>query len=60
MELAPASEAGFAMSGVRIHRDLIHRKRSPFSYEEKAVTRSKVGETPNIGRLCPLPTAHSA
>ena len=39
VELTTASEARFAISGIRIHRDLIHRKRSPFPYEGKALTR---------------------
>ena len=29
---------------------LIHRKRSPFPYEGKALTRGKVGETYNAGQ----------
>ena len=31
-----ASEARLVISSVRIHQDLIHRKRSPFPYEGKA------------------------
>ena len=39
---------------IDVGRDhLIHRKRSPFPYEGKALTRSKVGETPNVGRDTP-------
>ena len=39
---------------VDVGRDhLIHRKRFPFTYEGKALTRSKVGETPNVGRDTP-------
>ena len=40
---------------VDVGRDhLIHRKRSPFPYEGKALTRSKLGVTANVGRgtLC--------
>ena len=34
-----------------VERDhLIHRKRSPFPYEGKALTRRKVGMTANVGR----------
>ena len=33
--------------------DLIHRKRSPFSYEEKALKRGKVGETSRSGECSP-------
>ena len=29
---------------------LIHRKRSPFPYEGKALTPPKMGETANVGR----------
>ena len=36
---------------VTVVRDhLIHRKRSPFPYEGKALTRLKVGVTANVGR----------
>ena len=36
---------------VDVGRDhLIHRKRSPFPYEGKALTRRKVGETYNAGQ----------
>ena len=36
---------------VDVERDhLIHRKRSPFPYEGKALTRRKVGVTANVGR----------
>ena len=36
---------------VDVERDhLIHRKRSPFPYEGKALTRRKVGMTANVGR----------
>ena len=38
-----ASKARFATVGARTHRDLIHRKRSPFSYKEKALTTLRVG-----------------
>ncbi len=37
VELAADSEARIAMAGNRIHPDLIHRKRSPFPYEGKAL-----------------------
>ena len=38
---------------VDIEREhLIHRKRSPFPYEGKALTPDKMGETANVGRTC--------
>ena len=40
--VALASGARLAMSGARVHRDLIHRKRSPFP--EKKEWRVKSGE----------------
>ena len=43
VELTTASEARFSISGIRIHPDLIHRKRSPFSYKEKTLGRSAWG-----------------
>ena len=45
-------EAGLRMSGSV--KDLIHRKRSPFSYKEKALMRGKVGEIANVGRGFPF------
>ena len=36
---------------IDVRRDhLIHRKRSPFPYEGKALTPDKVGVTANVGR----------
>ena len=34
---------------------LIHRKRSPFPYEGKALTRGNLCEIANIAHFCPLP-----
>ena len=40
-------EAGLRMSGSV--KDLIHRKRSPFSYKEKALKREEEGEVVDVG-----------
>ena len=54
-ECLPPCGVGYAVIAlsktVDVGRDhLIHRKRSPFPYEGKALTRSKRGETANVGR----------
>ena len=52
---ARSAELNFAVivlsKTYEVGRDhLIHRKRSPFPYEGKALTRSKLGKPPNVER----------